>query len=82
MRLPRECLTLIFRDFVAVLRFGSHRQPLQTRVSARNAWRVDLRLDPSFCWRCNGGLAAQIGQRRPPARSLRLGERTAGLDLR
>jgi hypothetical protein len=25
--------------------------------------------------RCNGGLAAQMGQRRPPARSLRLGKR-------
>jgi len=25
--------------------------------------------------RCNGGVAAQMGQRRPPARSLRLGER-------
>ena len=25
--------------------------------------------------RCNGGVAAQVGPRRPPARSLRLGER-------
>ena len=30
------------------LRFGSHRQPLQTRAAAQIPWRVDLRLDPFF----------------------------------
>ena len=36
------------RERWGALRFGSQRQPLQSRAAARNRWRVDLRLDPFF----------------------------------
>ena len=46
------------------LRFGSHRQPLQTRAAARNPWRVDLRLDPFFSREAasQGGIAVSAVQ--------------------
>jgi len=44
------------------------------RVFIVLAW-PKIQLQSSVSAGCNGGVAAQVGPRRPPARSLRLGER-------
>jgi hypothetical protein len=53
-------------------REAASRNPM---VGMSGPWRPKFQLRSSVSARCNGGVAAQVGPRRPPARSLRLGER-------
>ena len=46
-------------------------------VGMPGPWRPKFQLRSGVSAECNGGVAAQFGPRRPPARSLRLGERGA-----
>jgi hypothetical protein len=54
-----------------------------SKVGMPGPWRPKFQLRSGVSAGCDGGLAAQMGHRRPPARSLRLGERAdPTLDLR